>query len=135
MTEFKKARVTKASDITQAKVRSYLKKLKLNKYYEHVPHITNLLNGKEPPNMSPELEEKLRNMFRDIQEPFETHKPKSRSNFLSYSYCLYKFCELIGADEFLHCFPLLKSREKLHQQDCIWKKICQTLGYQYIPTV
>ena len=28
-------------------------------------------------------------------------------------------------DDFLEKFPLLKSREKLHQQDLIWKNICK----------
>lgn len=133
--EFKKARIQKESDITQAKVKGYLKKLNYNKYYEHAPHITNLLNGKEAIKMPLHLEEQLRSMFRDIQEPFERAKPKNRSNFLSYSYCLYKFCELLDKDEYLHCFPLLKSREKLYQQDCIWKKICAEMGWQYIPTL
>ena len=81
------------------------------------------------------LEEQMRNMFRIIQEPFETHKPKTRSNFLSYSYCLYKFCELLSEDEYLVCFPLLKSREKLHQQDVIWRKITKQLNWEYIATV
>lgn len=133
--EFKKARVIKGKDITQNKVKQYLKKLNYNKYYEHVPHITNLLNGIEPLKMPQHLEETLRGMFRDIQEPFERAKPKDRSNFLSYSYCLYKFCELLEQDEYLSSFPLLKSREKLHQQDKIWKRICAEMSWQYIPTV
>ena len=133
--EFKKARVQKKNEITQSKVRFYLKKLGYNKFYEHVPHITNILNGIKPPNMTLELEEKLRSMFRDIQEPFERNKPKDRSNFLSYNYCLYKFCELLGHDEFLTSFSLLKSREKLHAQDKIWKLICRDMNWQYIPTV
>ena len=132
--EFKKERIS-MSNISQSKVKSYLKKLGYNKYYEHVPHITNLLNGKKPPSMPPALEERLRNMFRDIQVSFEKNKPKTRSNFLSYSYCLYKFCELLNQDEYLQCFPLLKSREKLYQQDCIWKKICTDMNYEFIPTI
>ena len=132
--EFQKERIDK-KDISQSKVKMYLKKLGYNKFYEHVPHITNLLNGIKPPSMSPALEETLRNMFRDIQESFEKNKPKTRSNFLSYSYCLYKFCELLNHDEYLQCFPLLKSREKLYQQDCIWKKICADMNYEFIPTV
>ena len=56
-------------------------------------------------------------------------------NFLSYSYCLYKFCELLGEDSFMNQFPLLKSREKLYQQDCIWKKICNELKWEYIKTI
>ena len=35
-------------------------------------------------------------------------------------------------DEFLVCFPLLKSREKLHQQDIIWKQICDDLNWEFI---
>lgn len=133
--EFKKSRIQNTAEITHKKVKDVLKKLKYNKFYEHVPQITNMLSGVSPPKMSSQLEEQLRNMFRDIQEPFEKHKPKGRSNFLSYGYCLYKFCELLGHDEFLDRFPLLKSREKLYQQDCIFKSICGDLGWEFIPTV
>ena len=133
--EFHKIKTKNATDITKTKVKQFLKKLGYNKYYEHVTHITNLLTGIRPPRVTPDVEEKLRNMFRDIQEPFEVHKPKNRSNFLSYSYCLYKFCELLGYDDLLCNFPLLKSREKLHQQDIIWQKICNSLGWEYIATV
>ena len=132
--EFNKARIGK-SEITQSKVKHYLKKLSYNKFYEHSAQITNILNNKKPPTMNIVLEEKMRTMFRQIQEPFERNKPKDRSNFLSYSYCLYKFCELLGKDEFLVCFPLLKSREKLHQQDIIWGKICSEINWEYIPTI
>lgn len=133
--ELRKSRITKPSEVTYERMKTYLKKLNYNKYYEHIPHIINLINGTSPPRMSQGLEEILRNMFRDIQEPFDKHKPKSRSNFLSYSYCLYKFCELLEKDEFLVCFPLLKSREKLHQQDCIWKNICKEMNWEFIATV
>lgn len=133
--EFHKLKIKNVNEITKSKVKQCLKKLKYNKYYEHVTHITNLLNGIKPPSMTQSLEEKLRNMFRDIQIPFEINKPENRSNFLSYSYCLYKFCELLGYDELLCHFPLLKSREKLHQQDKIWQGICQYLSWQYIATV
>jgi hypothetical protein len=42
--EFKKQRVSKVNEITHAKVRDLLKKLRLNKYYDHVPYITTILN-------------------------------------------------------------------------------------------
>jgi hypothetical protein len=85
--------------------------------------------------MSHALEAKLRLMFNEIQEPFEKSCPKERKNFLSYSYVLYKFCELVGQDEFLPCFPLLKSKEKLKQQDIIWKRMCKILQWEYLPTI
>lgn len=133
--EFKKQKVTMKKDITQTKVRDMLKKLKLNKYYEHTPYITCVLNGITPPQMSQALEDKLRVMFRHIQEPFKKYCPAGRKNFLSYSYILYKFCELLSEDDFLVCFPLLKSKEKLYKQDQIWKKITEELQWEFIPTI
>lgn len=133
--EFKKQKIKNLDEITHAKVRALLKKLKLNKYYEHVPYISNILNGINPPKMSEALEHRLRRMFKDIQEPFNKNCPETRKNFLSYSYVLYKFCELLGEDDYLDCFPLLKSKDKLHHQDVIWKKICQDLKWEFIPTV
>lgn len=133
--EFKKNRIKNLDEITHAKVKAILKKLKHNKYYEHVPYITNLLNGIRPPTMTQELEDKLRLMFNEIQSPFDKHCPSERKNFLSYSYVLYKFCELLSEDDYLKCFPLLKSKEKLYQQDVIWKKICTELQWEFIPTI
>ena len=133
--ELKKIKVKVLDEITHARVRTLLKKLKLNKFYEHVPYITNIISGVKPPSMPQELEERLRIMFKDIQKPFDDNCPPERKNFLSYSYVLYKFCELLGEDKYLKYFPLLKSKEKLYQQDVIWKKICEVLHWEYIPTI
>lgn len=129
--EIEKERIHNMVNLTPIKLREILKKLKLNKYYEHVPHIINRLNGVQAPTMSREMEEKLRSMFKEIQAPFMKYCPKDRKNFLSYSYVLHKFVELLELDEFLPNFPLLKSREKLHQQDKIWKKVCEDLGWEF----
>ena len=129
--EIKKYRIKNMATLTKAKLRKILKKLKLNKYYEHVPHIINRLIGVSAPVISPEMEEKLRMMFKKIQAPFLKHCPKNRKNFLSYSYVLHKFVELIGMHEYKKHFPLLKSREKLHAQDMIWKNICMELNWSF----
>jgi hypothetical protein len=133
--EFKKQRVKDLSEITHEKVKTLLKKLGRSRFYEHVPYITTIINGIQPPTMSQELEAKLRLMFYQIQKPFEKHRPKDRKNFLSYSYVLYKFCELLGEDDFLPCFPLLKSKEKLYRQDEIWKGICDDLKWAWYKTI
>lgn len=133
--EFKKERITNVNNITQEKVKRFLKKCGMNKYYEHTRQITNILSGTPPPTISNELYDKIISMFIDIQEPFERVCPKSRKNFFSYNYILYKFCELLGAQEHMHLFPLLKSREKLYQQDKIWKDICELKGWCFIKTV
>jgi len=132
--QIKKERI-QASSLNRSKIREILKKLKYNSYYEHVPHILSRLNGHTAPVMDRETEEKLRYLFKEIQPSFQKHCPAERSNFLSYSYVLYKLCELLELDDFLHCFPLLKNRDKLYAQDKIWEKICKDLQWEFIRSI
>ena len=134
LVQLKKERITNMASLKPSKLREILRKMKASKYYEHIPHIINRLNGQNAPCMSREDEEKLRHMFREIQPSFKKHCPKGRRNFLSYGYVLYKMCELLEMDEYLPCFPLLKNRDKLYLQDKTWEKICAEMGWQYIST-
>jgi len=135
LSEIKKEKINDTKNITYNKMREILKRLRINKYYEHINYIINRINGIPTPQFSPELEDKLCNMFRDIQAPFLKHCPKERKNFLSYSYVLYKFFQILELHEYLKFFQLLKSREKLYAQDQIWKKICEELNYKIIPSL
>lgn len=135
LSEIKKEQIKDTLKLSYNKMREILKKLKFNKYYEHIYYIIYRLNGISPPNFSPELEEKLRNMFKEIQGPFLKHCPDKRKNFLSYSYVLFKFCQLLEKDEYLKHFSLLKSREKLHVQDQIWRKICLEVRWEFIQSI
>lgn len=132
--QLKKERITDMATLKPQKLREILKKLGYSKYYEHIPHIMNRLNGQNAPHISHEDEEKLRHMFREVKPCFGKHKQKGRRNFLSYSYVLYKFCELLEMDEFLKSFILLKNRDKLYLQDQTWKLICKDMGWQFIRT-
>ena len=85
--------------------------------------------------MSPEIEEMCRLMFIAVQPAFEKHCPSDRKNFLSYSYCLFKFLQLLGCQEFLDNFTLLKGRDKLLKQDAIFSKICEELDWEYVPSL
>ena len=134
MVQLKKERITNMGSLKPTKLREILRTMKCSKYYEHIPHIINRLNGQNAPFMSREDEEKLRHMFREIQPSFKKHCPKGRRNFLSYGYVLYKFCELLEMDEYLSCFPLLKNRDKLYLQDKTWQKICSDMSWGYIST-
>jgi hypothetical protein len=133
--EIKKQRITNMADIHCSQIKSILKSLEKNKYYEHIAHIIYRLNGVPTPSLSPDLEEKLRSMFKQIQIPFWTHSPPKRKNFLSYSYVLHKMIQLLEKDEYLPCFQLLRSREKLAAQDAVWKLICKDLGWQFYPSL
>ena len=131
--QIKKERID-ISQINNKKAKEILKKLGYNKYYEHIPFIKDKL-GIRPPIMSPELEEMLCNLFMEIQGPYAKFCPDDRVNFLNYYYTVYKLCELLDQREFLPYFPMLKDREKRIEQDEIWKKICQELDWQFIPTI
>lgn len=89
-------RVMDIQSITPPLIRSILKELKYRKYYENTMLITCRITGRSPPRLTPSQEEQLKFMFLSIQPAFERHCPRDRKNFLSYSYCLYKFCELLG---------------------------------------
>ena len=133
--EIRKRRIDNIADLTEEDIRQILKKLNRSKYYEHRAHILSRLNGNPPPTITPEIEEKIRAMFQEIQAPFLMYCPNDRTNFLSYSYILYKFFELLELDEYKVFFPLLKSRDRLIAHDLIWKKICDYLQWQFIQSV
>ena len=131
--QIKKERI-EIAEITNIKTKDILKKLGFNKYYEHIPFIKDKL-GIKPPIMSPELEEKLCNLFIELQAPYSKYCPDNRVNFLNYYYTAYKLCELLGEKKYLEHFPMLKDPEKRIEQDIIWKKICEELDWEFIPTI
>ena len=85
--------------------------------------------------MSPELEETLCNLFDELQTPYSKFCPDDRVNFLHYYYTIYKLCELLNQYQYLPLLSMLKDREKIIEQDEIWKKICKYLNWKFIPTI
>ena len=79
--EIKKERVIKSDEITSERIKKYLKKLKLNKYYEHIPNLISKITNKPPLTITKDFEEILLELFDKIQEPFKKHCPKNRKNF------------------------------------------------------
>ena len=131
--QIKKERI-ELQKITYYETKSLLKKLGFNKYYEHINFIKDKL-GLKPPMITQELEETLCNFFMEIQYPYAKHCPDYRVNFLHYYYVLYKLFELLGEIHYLSEIPMLKDREKLIEQDTIWKKICEELDWEFIATI
>jgi hypothetical protein len=131
--QIKKERVD-TKNLTYYETKALLKKLGFNKYYEHINYIKDKL-GIKPPIITQELEETLCNFFIEIQYPYAKHCPDYRVNFLHYYYVLYKLFELLGETHYLVDIPMLKDREKLIEQDTIWKNICEDLDWEFIATV
>lgn len=132
--QIKKERVS-MDELSYKRIKSILKNLGYNKYYEHIAYIKNKL-GIKPPVMSQELEKTLCNLFGEIQNPYSKYCPNDRTNFLNYYYTVFKLCELLDQKEYL---PLLKEsmigdRIKRIEQDNVWKKICEEMDWEFIPT-
>lgn len=117
------------AQIKQPLVRSVLRKLKLRKAYDHVAQVCARLSGVRPLRITPKIEEQLRNMFLQMQPSFQRHAPKSRTNFLSYSFVLYRCFQILGLTHMLDGLSLLKGREKLEANDAIFRKICIDQGW------
>lgn len=130
----KKERITDLSTINYDKMREILRKLELNKYFEHIQYINSML-GIKPPIMNEELHETLCVLFIEIQKPWSVHCPPSRSNFFNYTYTLYQLCVLLDQTQYLPYIPMMKDREKQLEQDMIWKEVCNDLDWVFFPTV
>lgn len=130
----KKERITDYSSINYDVMRDLLRKLGLNKYFEHIQYINSLF-GIKPPVMNEELHETLCILFIEIQKPWAIHCPANRTNFFNYTYTLYQLCVLLDQTQYLPYIPMMKDREKQLEQDMIWKKVCKSLDWQFFPTV
>lgn len=152
ISEIKRERLYDRLDqVSEETIKKYLKKhakkkvgnIKYDKYYEHAVQILFKITGIPPLSMTAEMEQNLKFMFLKIQEPFERHR-NDRSNFISYAYVIYKFCQLLGDDDpeyrvFAKKLKLRKSKEKIRDDDLTWKKICKDLGgaetgWKFIPS-
>jgi hypothetical protein len=130
----KKERIQDMSLINYDKMRDILRKLGLNKYFEHIQYINSLF-GIKPPIMNEELHETLCVLFIEIQKPWAVHCPANRTNFFNYTYTLYQLCVLLDQTQYLPYIPMMKDREKQLEQDMIWKKVCNDLDWEFCPTV
>lgn len=116
---------------TPPTIRQILKKHKWTNLYEHVQQIYCKVTGNKPITLTSEIEEAIINMFQSMQDSFRKHCPKTRSNFLSYSYVLNKLFRILKMPEHAKYFGLLKSKEKLRDQDFIWNKICKDMSWDF----
>ena len=125
--------VEKPGLVTYTFVRITLRENGYAEFFENISQIISIVTRRQPVMFQDHQKERLQMIFNEIQNPFDKHKGK-RKNFLSYSYVLYKSCELCEFFEFLPYLPLFKASKNLHSADIIWRKICDDLGYQFIPT-
>lgn len=114
-------------------VNQTVRALKIPRYYDHAMQIYCQISGSDPIRLDPQTEERIRLMFMRIQQPFIKHHPPGRKNFLSYPYVVFKMLQLLGSVDVLPYVSLLKGEVVLMQQEDTWQKICNDVGWRFIP--
>ncbi|ARF10614.1 late transcription factor VLTF3-like protein [Hokovirus HKV1] len=132
--ELKKNREYDLIKIKPQRIVEILKKIGKTKFKEHHILIWVLITGNTAPSLTREEEDNIREFFKMTQEPYAKYKTKGRINYSSYSFIIYKICELLGYTQITSILQLLKSPEKLRSLDITWKSICYDLGWKYIPS-
>jgi hypothetical protein len=130
----RKERIDIKTQLNPQTMREILRKLKENKYFEHIQYINSLI-GISPPLMNDKLTDTLCVLFIEIQQPWALYCPPERVNFFNYSYILYQLCVLLDQKQYLPYITLLKNDTKQKQQDDIWKQVCRDLDWAFFPTV
>lgn len=108
-------------------VRKILKVLKLNDYYDADVTLAMHFNNVPVVDFSEQEVATFVRMFEEAEDLFERcpSDVKRRKNFLSYSYFLYKVCEMLEWDAYLPSFPLLSGAKNLRDHDRVWKWMCE----------
>lgn len=120
--------------VTRELLQQWLKKNGYSKYYTLIGAVYYRVCGKKMFEIPEHVEEKMISHVKEAKEVFDKVKNEDRDNFLNIEYVCRKICELLNLDHYIKFFKLLKSREKLNQQEKMWEKICHELNWEFIPS-
>lgn len=112
-------------------IKTILKKHKLFEYYKCEFEIYQNISGNRLEKFTDETYEKLKQMFMSVRNIYDKHTPPTRTCFFSYNYLINKLLKILNLNEHAKCFGMLKSKEKLRDQDVIWSKICEELNWEF----
>lgn len=142
--ELRKNGINDTSKIKRDTIRDVLKSLDMTNYYDNINSIIRTLSGQKAPKFQDDLEKKLVCMFMKTLEPFEQNKHliPSRNNYLSYPYVIRKLLKIISYEEknenileFEQYFSFLKSRQKMWEQERVWRAICEYNSWPFFRSI
>ena len=108
---------------------------KIRKSYEHAPKIAARISGYWPPRFSFAQEETIRHMFTIAAPFYERNRKAAQPHWPGgYAYFLRCVCTLLGWDEFVDHFPVVKSSRTAQMRDAQRKIIWAQLGWEFIPS-
>lgn len=111
-----------------------LKMMQKEEWYNHIYYILKTVCHQPLVEFTSYHEDILVDMFLTIQSPFAEYRDR-RINMLNYAYLLRKFTEIQGWVHLSDQIPYVKSHVKLYNLDCIWKKICNKIGFPFIKSI
>lgn len=126
--------IKNTEDITTDIIKEILKNLGLEKYYQSTYSIYRIITNTKIINFDNELIGKLEKMFDSVTLSFEKIKNKGRKSIFIYDYTIHKLLEILGFHIYKKHFKPPKNFEKVIEYDCLWKKICEDLQWEFIPT-
>lgn len=113
-----------------------LKELKLNKFYDHIVYIHNVITGKPVPFFTSEQERFIKFQFEKIEKAcVDIAKTKQSSiKYLQYSFTMKKILEIMKTKKIINTlyseyFPSSISDEKKAEQEELWKQIKNILKF------
>lgn len=124
------------ANITKENILSFLKVLGYAKHYENVILIHYNLTGKKPDDIS-HLEDKLMNDFDILVETYDKQfkNQVERINFISIQYVLYQLLLKHKHPCKKEDFVILKTIDRKAFHDNVMKKLCDSLGWNFVPLV
>lgn len=123
-------------NITKENILTFLKVLGYSKHYENVILIHYNLTGKKPDDIS-HLEDKLMVDFDTLVETYDKQfKNKvERVNFISIQYVLYQLLQKHKHPCKKEDFVILKTIDRKAFHDNVMKRLCDVLGWNFVPLV
>lgn len=124
------------ASITKENILSFLKVLGYSKHYENMILIHYNLTGKKPDDIS-HLEDKLMNDFDMLVETYDKQfkNQVERINFISIQYVLYQLLLKHKHPCKKEDFVILKTIDRKAFHDNVMKKLCDSLGWNFVPLV
>lgn len=122
-------------NVTLLEIKQILRSCGYRKYYKYSKQIYLKVTDQANFVLTGNEKEELLRRFSKINNIYHKCVPKYRINFFNYSYVIHKILQLMKRHDILYLFPLLKSKEKLRDNDKIWEKICNKLNWIYIPSI
>jgi len=121
------------NSVTKDHLYDFLTNKKLNKYYEDVNLLFNMITGEACPNIQ-HLQESLLEDFAIQEEGYEHVRDPERVNSLNVYYKLYKLLQRRGYPCRKSDFYILKTKAKENEHDETTKRAWEYLGWEWIPT-